>query len=120
MNTPKTHPVNVSYLVVGLVFLGIAASWALRASGVIDTGDVSWLGPLVLVGAGVIGLVAFAVKNLGRDRHPQPDEYAAAVEPPTYDPFTAAETERRAAPDDTTPVTDDTTRFDTDTRGDQR
>lgn len=68
MNTPKTHQLNVSYLVVGLVFLGIAGSWALRTSGVIDTGDVRWLGPVVLVAAGVIGLVAFAAKSLSRGR----------------------------------------------------
>jgi hypothetical protein len=68
MNTPKTHPVNVSYLVVGLVFLGIAGSWALRTSGVIEAGDVRWLGPVVLVTAGVIGLVAFAAKSLTRGR----------------------------------------------------
>ena len=64
MNTSKhTHPVNVSYLVVGLVFLGIVGSWALGASGVVDSGDSRWLVPLVLVGAGVAGLVAFAAKG---------------------------------------------------------
>ena len=35
----KTHPLNVSYLVVGLVFLGISGSWALRARGAVDGGD---------------------------------------------------------------------------------
>ncbi len=84
MNTPKTHPVNVSYLVVGLVFLGIAGSWALRTSGVIDTGDVRWLGPLVLVAAGVIGLVAFSAKSISRGRRA-----ATTSEPPAYDPFTS-------------------------------
>ena len=69
MSTSKhTHPVNVSYLVVGLVFLGIAGSWALGASGVVDSGDSRWLVPLVLVGAGVAGLVAFAAKGVGGRR----------------------------------------------------
>ena len=36
MRSMKTHPLNVSYLVVGLIFLGLAGSWALRESGVID------------------------------------------------------------------------------------
>lgn len=66
MNTPKTHPLNVSYLVVGLVFLGISGAWALRSSGAVDAGDLRWLAPLVLVAAGAIGLVAFAAKGLGR------------------------------------------------------
>jgi hypothetical protein len=71
MSTPKSpnaRPLNVSYLVVGLIFLGIAGSWALHASGAVDTGDVQWLMPLVLVGAGVIGLVAFTAKGLTRGR----------------------------------------------------
>jgi len=67
----KTHPLNVSYLVLGLVFLGIAGSWALWAAEVIDTSDVQWLVPLSLVVAGVIGLAAFAAKGLGRSRKPE-------------------------------------------------
>lgn len=67
----KTHPLNVSYLVVGLAFLGIAGSWALRESGVIDS--VDWLLPLTLVVAGGIGLVAFVAKNLRRTDAPATD-----------------------------------------------
>ena len=77
MSTPRTRttrPLNVSYLVVGLVFLGIAGSWALRASGVVGAADVQWLLPLVLVGAGVIGLVAFTAKGLARGRDERLDE----------------------------------------------
>jgi hypothetical protein len=73
----KTHPLNVSYLVVGLVFLGIAGSWALRESGVIDFGGVRWVLPLILVAAGLIGLVAFAAKGAARGRSTKlegPDE----------------------------------------------
>jgi hypothetical protein len=62
----KTHPLNVSYLVVGLAFLGIAGSWALHESGVIDS--VDWLLPLTLVIAGGVGLVAFLAKGLRGDR----------------------------------------------------
>jgi hypothetical protein len=60
----KTHPLNVSYLVVGLVFLGVAGSWALRAAGVVDFGEIQWLLPGTLVLAGTIGLVAFAAKSM--------------------------------------------------------
>jgi hypothetical protein len=71
VSTPRTsndRPLNVSYLVVGLIFLGISGSWALHAAGLVGTGDVQWLIPLVLVGAGVIGLVAFTAKGLSRGR----------------------------------------------------
>jgi hypothetical protein len=64
----KTHPLNVSYLVVGLAFIGIAGSWTLREGGVIDAGAVDWLLPLTLVVAGGIGLVAFVAKGLRRNR----------------------------------------------------
>jgi hypothetical protein len=108
MRTPTTHPVNVSYLVVGLVFLGIAGSWALRAGGVIDTGDVQWLGPLVLVAAGVVGLIAFSAKSISRGRA----DAGEADEPAAYDPYTST-----FEPDD---EPDTYTDSDTDTRGDLR
>ena len=50
--TRTARPVNVSYLVMGLVFLGIAGTWALRAGDVVDTSQMQWLVPLVLVAAG--------------------------------------------------------------------
>jgi hypothetical protein len=72
----KTHPLNVSYLVVGLVFLGIAGAWGLHQIGVVDVSGVGWLLPLILVVAGVIGLAAFAFRSLtqGDDRRDDPDE----------------------------------------------
>ena len=110
MSTPKSsnsRPLNVSYLVVGLIFLGISGSWALRASGAVDTGDVQWLMPLVLVGAGVIGLVAFTAKGLTRGRHeaveddePGLDLYGTSYE--TEQP--EAETERTDQPEQTTRI----------------
>ena len=60
----RTHPLNVSYLVVGLAFLGIAGSWALNQAGVIGPAEVEWLLPLSLVIAGGIGLVAFMARSL--------------------------------------------------------
>ena len=62
----RTHPVNVTHLVVGLVFLGIAGSWALRESGTIDRDGFQWLLPLILVVAGAAGLVASVAKGLSK------------------------------------------------------
>lgn len=90
MSSPRTHPLNVSYLVVGLVFLGLAGSWALRASGAVDTTEARWLMPLILVLAGAIGLIAFAAKGLSRSRHdetPGPASDQPAFDEPAFDPY---------------------------------
>ncbi|HEX6247975.1 MAG TPA: hypothetical protein VFZ64_08920 [Nocardioidaceae bacterium] len=79
MSTPRTHPLNVSYLVVGLVFLGIAASWALRETGVVDLSEVRWLLPLTLVVAGLVGVAAMMVKGLrSHDHTPSGHDYDEA------------------------------------------
>jgi hypothetical protein len=62
------HPVNIAHLVFGLVFLGIAGSWALGASGAVDPEDSAWLFPLILVIAGAAGLVASLAKGLSKER----------------------------------------------------
>ena len=62
--TRRTHPLSVGYLVCGLVFLGIAASWALRQMGVIDSDGEQWVLPLVLVIAGAAGLLALVAKGM--------------------------------------------------------
>ena len=83
MNSTTARPLNVSYLVMGLVFLGIAGTWALHETGVVDGADVEWLVPLSLVVAGVLGLVAFATRGVRARRtgdHTEPgtdDTYAA-------------------------------------------
>jgi hypothetical protein len=79
----KTHPLNVSYLVIGLVFLAISGAWALRQAGVIDTADVTWLGPVALIVAGGVGLVAAVARGMRRGG--EPPEYAPDYQP-TYDP----------------------------------
>jgi len=67
MSTANADPrtVKVSYLVVGLVYLGLVGSWALSENGVIDWGDSAYVLPTVLVAAGVIALIAMF---LGRRR----------------------------------------------------
>lgn len=78
----RTHPLNVAYLVVGLVFLGLAGSWALREAGVVDLTEDHWILPLTLVVAGTIGLVAAAAKGLSRRDAP-------GVEARSYDDLLA-------------------------------
>ncbi len=80
----KTHPLNVSYLVLGLVFLGVSGSWALRASNLVDASQLRWLLPLTLVVAGVVGLVAFGARGLGGDDE-EPRETAGAPYDSRYD-----------------------------------
>ena len=64
----NTRPLNVSYLVMGLVFLGISGTWALVVSGAVDIDWTGYLLPLTLVAAGAVGLAASAVRGLGRRR----------------------------------------------------
>jgi hypothetical protein len=76
-----THPLNVGYLVVGLVCLGIAGLWALHAADVVDTAQVGWLLPLTLVVAGAIGLVALATRGLTRRSDTSEEPYDSYEQP---------------------------------------
>ena len=62
--TRRTHPLSVGHHVCGLVFLGIAVSWALRQMGVIESDGQQWVLPLVLVVAGGAGLLALVAKGM--------------------------------------------------------
>lgn len=73
--TPKTEPgagpsgwhtVNVGHLVMGTAFVGLVAVWALVSSDTVDLDDAHWLLPLPWLVAGVTGLVATVLRNLGR------------------------------------------------------
>ncbi|QNN51497.1 hypothetical protein [Nocardioides mesophilus] len=115
----KTHPLNVSYLVVGLAFLGIAGSWALHAAAadIIDAGDVGWLVPLSLVVAGVIGLVAFAAKGVsrGRSRAAGATAYDAEARPEDEPAYDVGTDPGIPAPTDADPTDTGATSYRTDT-----
>lgn len=64
---PAAHRPSVLHLVVGLVFLGLAALWALSASGAVGSDD-TWLLPGLLVVAGAAGLVAALAGGRRRTR----------------------------------------------------
>jgi hypothetical protein len=65
---PNDTRVKVGHLVTGLVFLGLAGSWALHQAGVIGDVGVGWLMPVILVAAGAIGLLAMLAGSLRRNR----------------------------------------------------
>lgn len=57
---------SVLHLVMGLVFLGIAGAWALHAAGVIESVEVQWLMPLILIVAGAAGLLVSLTRGVSR------------------------------------------------------
>jgi hypothetical protein len=68
---PPDHSVKIPHLVFGLLFLGIAGVWALVLADVITEDRLTVIAPAVLIGAGVIGLVASLASTRNRRRHDQ-------------------------------------------------
>lgn len=67
------RPVSVTHLVLGLVCLGAAGVWLLAAATDLSMPDLQVSGPVVLIVAGVIGLVAsLANSRRRRDRAGRP------------------------------------------------
>lgn len=50
------RPVNVASLVAGVVCCGIALGWLLLQVRALSLGDLGWLLPTILIGAGVLGV----------------------------------------------------------------
>ena len=78
--TARTHPANVLHLVFGVLYLGIAAAWALTAADLVDA-NAEWTFPLVLVVAGAAGLVASVAKGLGHSAT-EPTEHTNQADSP--------------------------------------
>lgn len=75
----STRPISTGHLVFGLVFTGIAVIWLVGELTDVEAPGFAWWGPAVLIGAGVVGLVAsFA----GTRRRTRPAVPAAPVEEP--------------------------------------
>jgi membrane protein implicated in regulation of membrane protease activity len=75
------HETDVTSLVFGLLFLGLAALWALVELDVLSAPDASVAGPVVLVAAGAAGLLLTIRRAVaGRERPEQPVEQDEVVE----------------------------------------
>ncbi|MEJ7628135.1 MAG: hypothetical protein WKF54_00920 [Nocardioidaceae bacterium] len=55
---PQRHATDVVSLVFGTVFAGFTLVWLVGVTGHLDHDDSWWAGPVVLVVAGLAGLVA--------------------------------------------------------------
>ena len=66
----STRPVSVSHLVFGLIFLGVAALWLVGVTTDAEAPDFAAWGPAILIGAGVIGLIATLVNARRKDYPP--------------------------------------------------
>lgn len=62
------RPMKVTHLVFGLVFLGIAATWLVGNLAGINGPALAVAGPVILIAAGAIGLVASLLNSRQRRR----------------------------------------------------
>jgi ammonia channel protein AmtB len=78
--TRATRPLSIAHLIFGLIFAGIAALWFIGNANDTDIPDQAAGLPVVLIGAGIIGLAA-AVVSRRRTMQTAPVESFATVEP---------------------------------------
>ena len=76
----QSRGVGVPHLVMGLVFLGLAGTWLLQEVGVVESVEVQWLLPLILVAAGAAGLLASVARSLTRRPRRRPEVTQERVE----------------------------------------
>lgn len=88
------HPLNVTRLVLGLVALGLAGLWLADETGAVS--DSRYLFPVLLIGAGAVGLLAFGARGLMSrpGRSTRVETGPAAYGDPDSDPDRAQPTPR--------------------------
>jgi len=72
--------VSTAHLIIGIIFAGIAALWMIRQATDASIHDTAPGFPLVLIGAGVVGLIASLANSRNRKRALVVDEPEAADE----------------------------------------
>jgi hypothetical protein len=80
----KTHSVSITHLVFGLVFLGVTALWVVGATSDLEAPALAVWGPVVLIGAGLVGLAA-TVFNARSSAAPDEDDRTRYAEPGATD-----------------------------------
>ena len=106
----KTHAPSIGYLVIGLIFVGLAGSWLLNETGVMADDGFQWFVPAVLLGAGLVGLLASLGKGVFRSRNEEPEtaptfsDPAPSVPDLTYD--VTSDLDRKLAEHEATTVID--------------
>ncbi|WP_370290742.1 hypothetical protein [Nocardioides sp.] len=63
------HPLNVTHLVLGAAFVGLAVVWAVLARDDVSLDDARWLLPLPWLVGGGLGLLATVAGGSRRQRH---------------------------------------------------
>lgn len=81
MNTNPIRTVSTPHLVFGVLFTGLAALWLIAQATDADIPDAAAGFPAVLIGAGIVGLVATVVNSRRRSR-PQVTPYDAEAAAP--------------------------------------
>jgi hypothetical protein len=95
----RRHDLDLTSLLVGMVFLGVAAVYIVgQATGA--QLDASWLGPLILVSLGLAGFVGGVARSWRRssDCDEPSGQDAAAATPGTTSAAPDSPTTRESAP----------------------
>lgn len=80
------HPVNLTHLVAGLVFLCFAGIWVALAAGWMPVDDLRWALPVPWLLAGSVGLLAAIWSQRRRERVPRRDGDVGMVGDHPVDP----------------------------------
>jgi|GEM_PF-7067033 NADPH:quinone reductase-like Zn-dependent oxidoreductase len=81
----NTRPLSVAYLVFGLLFLGTFGIWALVSARLITNLNPDWMAPVLLIGAGGVGLVALLVGSM-RGAHDDAVTASSSPQSPSVTP----------------------------------
>lgn len=89
----RRHELDITSLVAGLVFVGVATAYLIGAYTKVRI-DAGWVLPLALVGLGIAGLTG-SLRAAGRSNHPAP----ASEQQATLSAATAGDGDRDTPPD---------------------